>query len=502
MTIQEPETSGSLHSDKLLIQLKMSFDRSKYRAASLSTVNNTVNETKAYDTYYGGKSDYAPFWKEREGVTIKRVLPAKNPGESPYVPMLTVMLQCEVDKKQDGKVVGKEIVRKKIFLATLHGKYPYDIVEEYIKRVYELAEQIQDKTEKDRFLAPITGYRMGGKNGKWVSGIRPNLEYVYYAYIEGKIYRDSLNKKQMEALNRESADLCAQNDTAAIDMFSDPNTGFPIQWSRGKDDNGKTVVTIKSLPLKMGQSWEDYYSQNAVPDKVLEELEGYPSLNELYVDSYGMRDFQLELDGIKRFDDSNQYKIFAQEDYLDMIEKLQAMIEQKAGVQGKDRNDADNDLPFENPSPQPEKKAPKAVARKTAPAKPAGPTAEEKLAVVNTEFVRQYGEGYEEIEVEGLELDELYALAVKKEDLGYDIPHIEGWDTPEPEPAPTPKKVVRKAAAPVQQPEPDPEPVEEEEKPAPAVQVPAEANSQSGMSAIERIRALRAQKQAAEAAKK
>ena len=476
----------------------MSFDRSKYRAAALSTVNNTVNETKAYDTYYGGKSDYAPFWKEREGVTIKRVLPAKNPGESPYVPMLTVMLQCEVDKKQDGKVVGKEVVRKKIFLATLHGKYPYDIVEEYIKRVYELAEQIQDKNEKDRFLAPITGYRMGGKNGKWVSGIRPNLEYVYYAYIEGKIYRDSLNKKQMEALNRESADLCAQNDTAAIDMFSDPNTGFPIQWSRGKDDNNKTVVTIKSLPLKMGQSWEDYYAQNAVPDKVLEELEGYPSLNELYVDSYGMRDFQLELDGIKRFDDSNQYKIFGQEDYLDMIEKLQAMVEQRSGAQGKDK--VDDDLPFEDPMPKAEKKAPRAVRK----VKPAGPTREEKLAVVNAEFIRQYGEGYEELDIDGEELDETYALAVKKEDLGYDISHIEGWDDPEPEPEPEPtpasKRVARKpVAAPVLQPEPEPE---EEEKPAPAVQAPAEANSQSGMSAIERIRALRAQKQAAEAAKK
>lgn len=482
----------------------MSFDRSKYRAAALSTVNNTVNETKAYDTYYGGKSDYAPFWKEREGVTIKRVLPAKNPGESPYVPMLTVMLQCEVDKKQDGKVIGKEVVRKKIFLSTLHGKYPYDIVEEYIKRVYELAEQIQDKTEKDRFLAPITGYRMGGKNGKWVSGIRPNLEYVYYAYIEGKIYRDSLNKKQMEALNRESADLCAQNDTAAIDMFSDPNTGFPIQWSRGKDDNGKTVVTIKSLPLRMGQSWEDYYSQNAVPDKVLEELEGYPSLNELYVDSYHMRDFQLELDGIKRFDDSNQYKIFGQEDYLDMIEKLQNMIEERDGV----NKGQDDDLPFENPTPKAEKKAPKAAVRKAASAKPAGPSREEKLAVVNAEFVRQYGEGYEELDIDGEELEETYALALKREDLGYDIPHIPGWDDPEPEPepAPAPKRVVRKPAAPVPQPAPEPEPEEEKEvgqTPTPEpVQAPAEANSQSGMSAIERIRALRAQKQAAEAAKK
>lgn len=467
----------------------MAFDRSKYKATALSTVNNTVNETKQYDTFYGGRNDYAPFWKEREGVTIKRVLPAKNPGDSPYVPMLTIMLPVEVEKKQDGKVVGKETVRKKIFLATLHGKFPYDIAEEYIRRVYELAEQIQDKTERDRFLAPITGYRMGGKNGKWVSGIRPNLEYVYYAYIEGKIYRDSLNKKQMEALNRESADLCAQNDTAAIDMFSDPNTGFPIQWSRGKDDNGKTTVTIKSLPLKVGQSWEDYYAQNAVPDKILEELEGYPSLNELYVDSYRIKDFQYELDGLKRFDDQNQYKIFAQDDYLDMVERLQAMVEEKYKNEEKPEPE-----PEAAPEPEPVRSESR-PARTVRKAAPKTPSREEKLKVVNEEFIRQYGEGYEELDIDGEELEETYALALKKEDLGYDIPHIDGWDAdpepePEPDPEPAPKRVVRKAAA---------EAAPEAQAPAPApspapVQAPADANSSSGMTAIERIKMLRAMK--------
>ena len=286
----------------------MPLDRSKWKAAPLSTVSETVQQTKQFDTYFGGKGDYAQFWKQRDGITVKRVLPAHEPGDSPYVPMLTAMLKCEVDEKdKEGKVIGKKISNKKIFLATLHGGYPYDIIEEYIKRVYEQAEQFQDKEERARFLNPITGYRMGGKNGTWVPGIRPQLEYVYYALIEGKIWRDSLKPKQMEALNKESADLCAQNDTAAVDMFSDPSTGFPIQWSREKDDNNKTVETLKSLPLKMGQTWEDYFDKNAVPDKVLEELDGLPSLQKLYVDCYTKRDFDYALDGLKRFDDANQY---------------------------------------------------------------------------------------------------------------------------------------------------------------------------------------------------
>lgn len=479
------------------------FDRSKWKAAPLATVNSTVNETKKYDTYFdGNNSEFARFWNNRDGITVKRVLPAHEPGDSPYVPMLTTMLKIEVDDKSaDGQVIGKKIANKKIFIGTLHGGYPYDIVEEYIKRVFEKADAFQGD-ERARFLNPITGYRMGGKNGTWVPGIRPQLEYVYYAFIEGKIYRDSLKPKQMEALNKESADLCAQNDTAAIDMFSDPTTGFPIQWSQGKDKDGKKETTIKSLPLKMQQTWDDYFSENAVPDAILEQLEKLPSLKSLYVDSYKKRDFDLALEGLKRFDEANVYNIFADEEFLDMVEEMAAMIAEKTGDDGKPSGT--DDLPFGDDAPaatapvnaattqaaakkSPAAKAP--AAKKTvAKKKPAEPTPEEKLAVINAEFIRQYGDGYDEFTLAdmGDELEETYQLALKKEDLGYDIPHVDGWDGAE-------------EAAPEQE--------QEEEIPAPApevttasgpaaVKAPADANSKSAMSAVERIRLLREQKAA------
>lgn len=478
----------------------MAFDRSKYKAAPLSKVSETVQQTKQFDTYYGGKGDYAQFWKQKDGITVKRVLPAHEPGDSPYVPMLTAMLKCEVDDKdKDGNVIGKKIANKKIFLATLHGGYPYDIIEEYIKRVYEQAEQLQDKDERARFLNPITGYRMGGKNGTWVPGIRPQLEYVYYALIEGKIWRDSLKPKQMEALNKESADLCAQNDTAAVDMFSDPSTGFPIQWSRGKDENNKTVETLKSLPLKVGQTWEDYFDKNAVPDKVLEELDSLPSLQKLYVDCYTKRDFDYALDGLKRFDDANQYQIFAQDDFLDMIEQLQEMVEKKTG----EKPSGADDLPF-GPSKE-EKKPAEAPASKKAPTakapapaqkkaaakkKPAEPTPEEKLKVVNDEFIRQYGEGYEELELEGEELEEAYQLAIKHEDLGYDIEHVPGWDGSDDGDGgdDNGEEDTDDGGDAGNEPEP------EDETPTPGIKVPDDAGSSSGQSAIDRIRAMRAKK--------
>lgn len=464
----------------------MAFDRDKYRAVPLGTVSQVQNETKQFRTFFDEKGDYAPFFKNREGVVMKRVLPAHEPGDSPYVPMYTTQLEVEVDKKDDkGNVIGKELKRKKIFLATLHGGFKFDPVEEYIRRVYELADEIQDKDERSKFLNPVTGYRMGKT---WVPGIRPSLEYVYYAYIEGKVYRDSLKPKQLEALNRESAALCTANNTAAIDMFSDPSMGFPIQWDRSKDDNGKTVETLKAGSPVMHQSWDDFFAKWEIADSVLKELEGYPSLKSLYVDSYRKKDFEYALEGLKRFDEKNAYKIFSQEDFLDMIEALSVEVDEKSP----------KEEAKQEPKPTAEAPAPKKTLPKK-PVAPAGPTPEEKLAVVNKEFVDQYGSDYEPLELEGEELEEAYSLAVAHKDLGYDIDHVAGWVEGGAAPKkPAAKRVVASVttdpvptntSAPQKEPEPEPE------APAPAgINPPADAGSESGMSAIERIRALRAAK--------
>lgn len=476
----------------------MAFDRNKYKAAPLKTVQSTVKQSKQYDTFYGEKNEFAKFWSQTDGTTIKRILPAHEPGDSPYVPMLTAQLDVEVEQRgEDRKPTGKkEVKRKKIFIATLHGGFKFDIIEEYIKRVYEKAEQIQDKKDKDKFLAPVTGYRY---NGKWVWGIRPQLEYVFYAYIEGKIYRDAFKPKLMEALNRESAQICAQNDEAEIDMFSDPTTGFPLQWTRSKDDKGKTVDIIKSLPPKVGQNWDDFFAQYAVPDKVLEELETLPSLKKIYVNSYQKKDFEMALDGLKRFDENNpDYNIFEQEDFLDMVEEMSKWADSldNVGIE-----EGDDDLPFgdgdeekvnnfDEEEERPVKQKTKAVPGKKATAKKKvnGPTPEEKLAVVNAEFVRQYGDEYEELELEGEELEEYYQKALNKEDFEYDIPHLPGWDEPEEEDSDDSSE----------EPEPEPESKKRPEKVSKKVagiNSPEDANSPSGEKAIDRIRRLQKERQ-------
>lgn len=454
----------------------MSFDRSKYKAAPISAVNAATQTAKNSVTYFGGtKSDYAPFFKNEEGDTIKRVLPAHNPGDSPYVPMYTALLECEVDEKnQEGQKIGKKLQKKKIFIATLHGGFSYDIIEEYIKRVYEKAEQLQDKDEKARFLNPVTGYRMGKT---WVSGIRPSLEYVFYAYINGQIYRDSLKPKQMEKLNQESASLCAQNDSAAIDMFSDPTEGFPILWTRRKDDKGKTVEELKALPLPMSMSWDQFFDKYAVSDKTLEDLEKFPSLKELYVNSYSKKDFQYALDGLKRFDEKNNYGIFADEEYLDLVEKMSDLVDKKFAT------DEESSQKTEAPA-EVKPSAKKALRTKK---ESEGPTIADKLKVINEEFVRQYGDEYEELTEEDVDpVDEMYEKALAHKDLGFDIVHVPGWDE---EKKPESKRASRRERpAPAFEPEVESEAEKGESEPA----VQEVSGTTSGMSALERIRAMRA----------
>lgn len=461
-----------------------SFDRNRFRATPLSTVSSTVTETKQYDTYYGGSSDYAPFFKNVDGVTVKRVLPAHEPGDSPYVPMMTSMLECEVEDKKDGVVVGKKLAKKKIFIATLHAGSKYDIIDEYIKRVYALAEQYQDKDERSRFLNPVTGYRMGKQ---WISGIRPQLEYVYYALINGQIYRDSLKPKQMEALNKESAEMCAQDDTAAIDIFSDPTNGYPIQWSREKDENGKTVEVLKALPLPRTMSWDQYFEKYAVPDKVLEDLLKLPSLKSLYVDSYRKKDFEFALDGLKRFDQANGYNIFADEDYLDYIERAEADLSKKWDS----KEVEDKSILAETVKSEDSEQVVKPVVKK-ATKKPVAKenvvSDEEKLKAINDEFVRQYGDEYESLTIDdlGSDLESTYILALKKEDLGYDLPHVPGWDA-KPEAASKSKPKAVKAV-PVQE---EPKPQIEISTDAGAAAPQPSAGSTTAQSALERIKAMR-----------
>jgi hypothetical protein len=303
----------------------MAFDRSKFKAAPISAIENQEAKARKASKSFnqGGRVSYH---KVESGENWFRIAPAHNSADSPYVPARTSFLQCEVDVYADGEPTGeKEVKAKSVFIATQHhDKITKDPIETYIDYVYKRAnEEFQDKEDRQKFLYPITGAKI---KGKWTSGIKPSTNWNAYAWDKaGTLGRlqlyDNWMKELREVSARESSD-----EVVSVDIFSDPDEGFPLLIEKTKEKD-KWKYTIVNESLKKGEGWDDFFKRNRVSDAQLLELTEQKSLKELLVNVYSMRDFDLALDGLKRFDDKEKYGIFENDDFLNEIEEIHAQIE-------------------------------------------------------------------------------------------------------------------------------------------------------------------------------
>ena len=194
--------------------MKETFDRSKFKGAKLSTLKETKERADDSNVRLlggSGQNNRPNFHEVEEGRNILRVMPAHDPEDSSYQPCRTSTLECELPEFKDGKETGKtELKRKKIFISTVHGdeevrKLKKDPIELYIKYVSELAGLYDDKDERQKFLAPITGYR--AKDGKWVWGIMPSTSFVCYALKANKLGRVELYDKWIKEMDKVTASI-------------------------------------------------------------------------------------------------------------------------------------------------------------------------------------------------------------------------------------------------------------------------------------------------------
>lgn len=310
------------------------FDRSKFKGAKLSTLKET--KEKADDSNVrllggSGQSNRPNFHEIEEGRNILRVMPAHDPEDSSYQPCRTAMLECELPEMKDGKETGKlELKRKKIFISTVHGneevrKLKKDLIELYIKYVSELAGLYDDKDERQKFLAPITGYR--AKDGKWVWGIIPSTSFVCYALKANKLGRVELYDKWIKEMDKITAKIEEEEDQPLDrDPFSNPDEGYPLIVEKNKNDKGKFEFVIDRLTPKKRQSWDDFCEEHRVTDEQLKELSEKESLKDLYVNVYTKRDFELALNGLQLFDQKYKYGIFENDEFVKEIKEIEAVV--------------------------------------------------------------------------------------------------------------------------------------------------------------------------------
>lgn len=445
----------------------MKFDKSKFKKQSIEDVEAEVKQ--AEKTMFKGSKSYTGFATVQKGKNVFRVVPAMGKA---YVACKMSKLRVEVPTyDENGKVTGKEVKDKNIFCADIHGKNllkgkdPIVLYCDYVRK--KASEEYQDDAERRKFLNPIMGYKKGNK---FVWGINPTLAYVCYVYQGSKDFaRLQLYGTWMKRIKEISVEM-SDDETVSFDIFSQLEGAYPLVITMGEDDKGKKTYSLSAGIPKKGQTWDDFFEETVIPDEDMEYfLNEVPTLEEIYKDVYSQKDFNMALDGLKRFDEENGYDIFADDGFLTEIEEMAALIPEDGGKDNED--DEEDEAPKKKPASKPNKvkKEPEPddateadeEEEKPAPRKrtPASAPAKEKAAKVASypplskmkKFLEDYiGEEYPEAELpDDLTIAEVrswYDLA----QAGEALPFPEDFDDEAPTETAT-------------DPEPDDEPENEEE---------------------------------------
>lgn len=406
----------------------MQFDRSKFKKTSIEEI--TVVEKKVNATM-GSQGGYTQFISPVEGENIFRILPSTK-GIC-YAPLKTSKLKVEkINYDENGKKVGTEIKESNVFCADVHGPNLLkgkDPIVTYISYVQKKAEEeIQNAKEREKYLFPING---GYVKGSWVFGINPMLAYVAYVVPSdsNEIRKLQLRPAWLKRMKEISVEQ-SEDDTLSLDVFSGVDDGYPLRIVVGKDSKGKKkTYTLSAVTPKKSQSWEEFFEENAISDEILEELSELTPLSDMYIDSYGVKDFKMALDGLKRFDEEIGYDIFADDAFLNELDEMASMLpEDETETEDPDEED-------EAPKRRPASSKPvnKPTTKKTEPAvqRPAAAAKVSevkkyppliKLKAFLEEYIEREYEGTETLpDLSIVELRDWYDLAQAGKLLPFDL---------------------------------------------------------------------------------
>ena len=408
------------------------FDRSKYKKTTVESVDETVNQAQStMNNPLSQRQERASFYSvAKEGRHVIRILPAPD-GCMTYMPRKTVKLPIECPVfDANGKDTGKkEIKMKDVFTADVHSERMQgkDAVISYLNYVYAMAQEIQDSDERKKFLAPINGYRDKKKN--WIWGVAPTLNYTSYVFVGGEFYRFDIRPawwKKMKNISLERA----SDDTIKIDIFSDPDQGYPLIINSSKDEKDKWQFDLSCGLPKTGQNWEDFFEQNRVTDEMFEIMEQYPTLDDQYRDVFSRKDWNMQVEGLERLDEKYGFGIFQNDEFLSEMEEIDKLVpdddDVKQAATMKPKTTSVNSTSTSKPKEETKSTYPSLIQMK-----------KELKAYIKTE--------YEDTETlpEDLTLDELrywYDLMKEGKMLPFDEGEPEDDYTNEPKPEETPEE--------------------------------------------------------------
>lgn len=418
----------------------MGFDRSKIKRTKVSEIKQVTNKV---DSKPGNSEKITYHSVKGEGTFLFRIAPAHGDGLA-YQPFETSSLPCEVNVWKDGEKTDEMEIKegKKVFTAKVHSpvnedgeqfitKDPiYTYISYAWKQAFEVCGDGKDtkskEARKEYMNKIISNYPLSDGKG-WYFGINPNLQYMCYAWDkEGNFGILQLNGGQMKEIQRISLEKTPKDQPYSLDIFSDSEQGYYLKIVRYKLDGrikskieaeepSQAFLTEATKKLiKEGKEateeevMEAFFESTRLTDDQLVFWDKQTPLGDKFGEKYSENDFNLAIDGLRRFDERNDYNIFANDDFLDELEEINHMVEQ---------------LPKKEDGSEPDKKEEKSDAP------------EETQKPISTmemkKFVKGYiAENYPNMElpadIKGAKLEEWYKLAQNDEVL----PFEEGGDLP------------------------------------------------------------------------
>lgn len=274
--------------------------RSQFKATTIKSLRKTIDKD---DAMVGVQSN--DYLNLEDGKTLKiRIFPAHPGHEQFYVSRKCYWLSF---LNQDG-----ETKRGTVLDSIAHGGTKMDLIQEYVKFAKKKFANDSDKIEA------LVGTNMNSNS------LNPQFSWLCYADVvrDGedlkpkiwefkKMVRDALNKL---AFNED------EDEPIEVDPFTDPDEGLPVM-----------VKYLKNPNKKKG---ENYYEVNFAKKPVArplsdDELELFSKVKPLteVISTYTMRDFDRAVEGLQNFDEENDFGLFNDDDWLEIVEKVKAQYD-------------------------------------------------------------------------------------------------------------------------------------------------------------------------------
>lgn len=277
--------------------------RSQFKATS---AKNLQKEIAQDDKMLGVNNNQ--YLQLVDGKQLKiRIFPAHPGVENFYIRSKKYWLGFQGD---DG-----EMHRGTVYDSRVHGGTEFDLIDEYIKFAKNRFAEDDDKMER------LSG-GFGSKYGK--TSLRPTFSWICYADVVqednelkakiwefGKTVRDALNRLAM------SED---EDEPIEVDPFTDPDEGLPVLVKYLKTPNKKAGEENYSV------SFGKKPKARPLTDEELKAFQDVKPLTEV-IPKYGMRQFDKALEGLQNWDQENEFGLFEDDEWLEVVEKVKAQYD-------------------------------------------------------------------------------------------------------------------------------------------------------------------------------